>query len=178
MSEQKVFWRFWLAHEDSRQEAWLEAKARQGWHLVKPGILGFRFEPGDPREARYRLDYQVQKGRDRSEYLALFKDAGWEFLGEVSNRYYFRARPEALSPEIFTDAESRKDRIRRELRVVLLFTFITTFNTLNLARSVLKGTPTYRTLDLILPPALLLSALAAGLLGWCAWKLYQGLRSR
>ena len=52
----KTLWRFFLSHQDARQEAWLESLARQGWHLTSPGWLPFRFERGESRPDRYRLD--------------------------------------------------------------------------------------------------------------------------
>jgi hypothetical protein len=109
MRRTRTLWRFFLAHQDARQEAWFEAQARQGWHLMRPGLFAFTFAAGDPCESTHRLDYQALRGDKRTEYLTLFRDAGWDFLGEKANRYYFRARPEALSPDIHSDPESRKD---------------------------------------------------------------------
>lgn len=122
MSLTAIRWRYFLAYQDSRQEAWLEEQARRGLHLVRPGLFRFTFTQGEPREEKYRLDFQTLRGAAREEYLGLFRDAGWEFLGQVANRYYFRARPDALSPEIFSDAESRRDRIRRQMRFAGLVT--------------------------------------------------------
>src|SRR5207244_12886205 len=101
---------------DPAQEAWLAAQARRGLHLARPGLFRFAFVKGEPREEKYRLDFQTLRGAERDEYLGLFRDAGWEFLGQVANRYYFRARPDAMSPDIFTDVESKRDRIRRQMR--------------------------------------------------------------
>lgn len=110
-------WRYFFVHEDPKQEAWHEEQARRGLHLTRPGLFRFAFAEGEPREEKYRLDFRTLRGAAREEYLALFRDAGWEFLGQVANRYNFRARPEASSPEIFTDVESRRDYIRRQLRI-------------------------------------------------------------
>jgi hypothetical protein len=115
-------WRYFFAHEDAKQEAWLEAQARRGLRLVRPGLFNFTFAQGAPADEKYRLDFQMLRGAARQEYLALFRDAGWEFLGEVANRYYFRARPDAMSPEIFSDVDSRKARIRRQMQFAGLLT--------------------------------------------------------
>jgi Protein of unknown function (DUF2812) len=109
-------WRYFLAYEDPKAEAWLEEHARHGLHLTRPGLFRFAFEEGEPRTEKYRLDFQTLRGSSRDEYLALFRDAGWEFVGQVANRYYFRAQPDAIAPEIFSDVESRRDRIRRQMR--------------------------------------------------------------
>lgn len=184
MTRTKTHWRFFLAHQDPQQEAWFEQQAREGWHLQRPGLFGFTFEAGEPREDRYRIDYHALRGGKRAEYLALFRDAGWDFLGEKANRYYFRARSEALSPEIHSDPESRKDRIRRELRILGFLAALNAWNTVLLATKVLRELPwtgprpAYMALvDYVFPPVLLLTALATALLGWCCWKLVRALRA-
>jgi hypothetical protein len=110
-------WRYFFLDQDAEQETWLERQARRGLHLIRPGVFRFAFAQGKPREDKYRLDFQTLKGAARDEYLGLFRDGGWEFLGQVANRYYFRAGPGALSPEIFSDVASRKERIRRQMRI-------------------------------------------------------------
>ncbi|OQA33395.1 MAG: hypothetical protein BWY56_02065 [Acidobacteria bacterium ADurb.Bin340] len=186
MNRTKTFWRFFLAHQDAQQEAWLEAQARRGWHLVKPGIFGFRFEAGEPREDRYRLDFQTTStltGQARLDYLALFRDGGWDCLGQAGNRCYFRARPGALSPEIHTDPESRKARIRRELRVLGAVGGLQVWNTFQVGARMSRaswqegGSAAHRTLGWLFPPLFVLSALTVLLLGWCSWKLWRALRA-
>lgn len=122
MTHTTTRWRYFFAHEDAKQEAWLEAHARRGLRLVKPGLFRFTFATGAPADDKYRLDFQLLRGSARQEYLGLFRDAGWEFLGQVANRYYFRATPDALSPEIFSDVASRKARIRRQMQFAGLVT--------------------------------------------------------
>lgn len=124
MSPTTTCWRYFFAHEDPAQEAWLEEQARRGLHLIRPGLFRFAFVQGESREEKYRLDFQTLRGAARTEYLALFRDAGWEFLGQVANRYYFRARSDAFSPEIFSDVESRRARIRRQMSIAGIITAI------------------------------------------------------
>jgi hypothetical protein len=183
MSPLKSQFRYFLAYQDPRQEAWLEAQALEGWHLTRPGRFAYSFVQGEPRADRYRMDYQVLRGEKRADYLALFRDAGWEFLGEVTNRYYFRARPEALSPEIFSDAESRRDRIRRELRFLGVFLGLLAWNVSTLGTKVAKELQwegwrpvVHNPMDWIFPPVLLLCALLTLLGMWCVWKLARALR--
>lgn len=181
MSRTKTLWRFFLAHQDSKQEAWFEEQARTGWHLRRPGLFGFTFEEGQPQEERYRIDYHALRGEKRAEYLALFREAGWTFLGESANRYYFRARPEALSPEILSDPESRKDRIRRELRILGFLAALNAWNTLVLGTKFFwemtaGSRPSYMEVDWILPSIITLTAMATILLSWCCWKLVRALR--
>jgi hypothetical protein len=118
----RIFRWFW-PWQDEQEEAWLTALAGQrGLHLVSispPGIYTFRV--GEPQPMIYRLDYQYLKGQDRPTYLQLFRDAGWEHVGQMSNWQYFR-RPDVPGEdqEIFTDPASKAEKYRR----VIPFLFI------------------------------------------------------
>lgn len=184
MTRSRTLWRFFLAHQDRDQEALFEAQARQGWHLVRPGLVRFRFEQGEALASRYRLDYQMLRGESRRDYLMLFQDAGWDFLGERMNRYYFRARAEALSPEIHSDPESRRDRIHRELRLLGALLAISGWNASLLGFKVLTEHPWVggrqgylAPVDVFLPGVVLLFAITTLGLGWCVWKLAAALRT-
>jgi hypothetical protein len=179
----KTFFRYFLAHQDARQEAWLESLARQGWHLASPGWVAFGFVRGESRRDRYRLDYQRLDHERRAEYLGLYRDAGWDFVGESFNRYYFRSSQDSMSPEIFSDAESRNDRIRRELRIIVLLFGINAWNTIWMTLMLLRRPiPSPGTLasvwGWIEAGALAVALTAAGLLGYCALRLFQALRTR
>ena len=180
MTRKKSIWRLFLAYEDQNQEAWLEALAQQGWHLSRPGLFRFTFTQGEPSLNRYRLDYQMLRGRQRDEYLDLFRDAGWDLLGEVSNRYYFKARTDAFCPEVFSDPESRRDRIRRELRLLGGILAIEGWNLSILfgmgIRDFHRKDPFF---DVLLPiglATLLALAVVTVMTGWCVWKLARVLR--
>lgn len=176
MSRTKTFWRFFLAYQDQAQEAWLESQALRGWHLSKPGIFRYTFVQGESREDRYRMDYETLRGKRRAEYLTLFDDAGWDFLGEAINRYYFRARPNAFSPEVLSDPESRRARMRRELGLLGGVLAIAGWNTSISGAMVLSGHGFPR--EWILPIAVLVCALGVftALTGWCVWKLARAMR--
>ena len=125
MGEMLKFKWFW-AWDDEREEAWLTDMARQGWHLVRPGLFGFyTFEQGESRNVIYRLDYRTSD-KDMADYLTLFADAGWEHLGTMGGWQYFRKEArEGETAEIYTDAASKIQKYRRVLLilVVLLPTF-------------------------------------------------------
>ena len=85
MKETKRLFRWFWAWNDEQEEAWLKEQARDGWHLVTPGVFGrYTFERGVPRNDVYRLDYKTT-GKDMEEYLQLFSDAGWEHLGYMGD---------------------------------------------------------------------------------------------
>jgi hypothetical protein len=175
VSASTIRWRYFLVYQDRMQEAWLQAQARRGLHLARPGLFGFTFAQGEPRDEAYRIDFQTLRGHARDEYLGLFRDAGWDFLGQVANRYYFRARPDALSSEILTDAESRMDRIRRQMQVGAILTsgpaFLTSIGMSQLFRRLAAPGPH----SSIGAPILIITLAGAftALGVWCLWQMEQ-----
>ena len=110
----KWFWPW----QDEQEEAWLMSMSQKGWHLSSVGLpCIYRFLAGEKRDYVYRLDYPMYKKRDQQDYLQLFSDAGWEYLGNMSGwGHYFRKEvKEAETPEIFTDVESKVAKYKRVL---------------------------------------------------------------
>ena len=112
----KWFWGW----QDDKEEAWLQDMARQGLHLKFPGFGSYVFLHGEPREMVYRLDF-LNDAKNRTSYLQLFHDAGWEHIGELSGWHYWRKdRRGGDSDEIFTDAESKIQKYKRLINYLLV----------------------------------------------------------
>jgi hypothetical protein len=174
VSATTIRWRYFLAYQDRTEEAWLQEQARQGLHLARPGLFRFAFVQGEPREETYRLDFQTLRGRARDEYLGLFRDAGWDFLGQVANRYYFRARPDALSSEILSDPESRKDRIRRQMQIGGVLTAILAVQTSIGMTQLFQRLAAHSSQSIGAPVLTIALAGAFTVLGvWCLWQMEQ-----
>lgn len=110
----KNVFRIFFDMTGQKEERWLSRMARQGWFLKKVPLVFYRFVKGEPGEWVYRIDYRGGAKVDRSEYLGLFKDAGWEFVTMAAGRFYFRTQSGAgPAPEIFTDKDSRVALYRR-----------------------------------------------------------------
>jgi Protein of unknown function (DUF2812) len=116
--------KLFFSWQDDKEEAWLGSMSREGWHLLSLGFPGaYTFQKGEPRNFIYRLDFQTTGNKEKPAYLQLFRDAGWEHVGEWSGWQYFRkeAKP-GDDPEIFTDPESKIKKYERVMGVSLLFT--------------------------------------------------------
>lgn len=114
----RLFW----AWEDEKEEAWLNSMAQQGWHFTNFGLPGtYYFEQGAPRNDIYRLDYQLNP-KDKTAYLQLFQDAGWENVGAMGGWQYFRksASP-GEQPEIYTDNESKARKYSHLMLILVVF---------------------------------------------------------
>jgi hypothetical protein len=117
----KVFW----AWGDDKEEAWLREMSLKGLHLSPPLIpCVYTFTRGEPRDDAYRLDYVPRMSRnDFAAYLQVFRDAGWEHLGEMAGWQYFRKPVQAgEAPEIFTDPESKIQKYKRLLGYLVICT--------------------------------------------------------
>ena len=117
----RLHW-FW-PWQDVKEEAWLESMAQDGWHLKKVGLpCVYIFSQGEPGHYTYRLDYMPADKAKWTEYMQIFQDAGWEYIGEMSNwRYWRKQVAEGETAEIFTDTESKIRKYRRMLGYMAFF---------------------------------------------------------
>lgn len=118
ISKFKWFW----AWQDEKEEAWLHEMANQGMHFQSVSSPGFyKFEVGKPRNDYYRMDFIIDR-KDYQNYLQLFKDSGWEHLGEMGGWQYFRTKAEGTAiPEIYTDKDSKAQKYQRLLTILIVF---------------------------------------------------------
>ncbi len=118
MAKQQVTrFRWFWAWQDEAEERWLAEMSGKGFHLNSVGIPGiYTFQVAEPRSYVYRMDYQSFTRKDKKEYLQLYQDAGWEYIGELSAWQYFRKelKPGEVN-EIFTDVESKIAKYNRAL---------------------------------------------------------------
>jgi hypothetical protein len=116
-------YRWFWPWQDEKEEGWLEEMSQTGWHLKYvhlPCVYGF--ERGEPSRYSYRLDYMLSNKNKFNEYLQIFQDAGWEYLGEMSNWRYWRKTVLNDEPqEIFTDRESKIKKYQRMLIIMAFF---------------------------------------------------------
>jgi hypothetical protein len=99
--------------QDDKEEDWLREMARQGLHLVKANpFCRYVFRRGAPADIAYRLDYGRRARKDPG-YYQLFRDAGWEHVLSCMGWEYWRKSVDGAEPQIFSDAASKADRLRR-----------------------------------------------------------------
>jgi|WetSurMetagenome_2_1015567.scaffolds.fasta_scaffold08944_8 hypothetical protein len=112
----KRVFRMMMAWNDQKEERWLSDQAKSGWHMTSVNAFGYTFERGAPADVAYRFDWGPGCRRDQSEYLGIFRDSGWEYMGRRGRWNIFR-KPVVggVVPEIYTDPQSR---IRMYQRVI------------------------------------------------------------
>lgn len=118
--QSKILFRLWTIADFEKEEDFLRKQHQQGWKFVKYTLPGFYlFESCVPEDVIYQLDFNDLTKAEKSSYLQLFSDYGWEYLQSVNGFGYFRKpavshREEDLT--IFSDVESKIDMIQKLIR--------------------------------------------------------------
>ena len=94
-------------------QCWLEECAQEGLRPVRLGTYLCRMKRAEPRAVRYRLepDQKDCPPDEVAQLLALYREAGWEFVCPVNSAYLF-ATEDPDAPEPYTDRSSRADSLR------------------------------------------------------------------
>ena len=67
-------------------QKWLEDMAQQGLFYSECGIFCAKFEKGEPRETRYRLDFCDVVACDiPDEKKEMYENNGWQVVGEFKS---------------------------------------------------------------------------------------------
>lgn len=121
MTTIKKFHWFW-AWDDEKEEIWLRDMSKIGWHFRSVSMPGYYiFEQGNPINYTYRLDYFIDR-KDMSNYLQLFQDAGWSYLGDMGGWQYFcKEGLNGEEQEIHSDKESKAKKYQRLMLYLIIF---------------------------------------------------------
>ena len=182
--EKKIVYRIFTIADYEREALYFREMHAKGWKLreVSYSILLFAvkytFEKCQPEQVSYQLDFYPMEKSERSSYLQLFKDCGWEHITDFNSFSYFRkAHSEIESDaefEIYNDAAGKLAMVNRilSLRLVpvllllaihipLLFMLLDRSNTFDLWKFLVVG------LDIFLSLILLL------IVAYISWKLWH-----
>ena len=127
-----VYYKYFTIPKYRQEEDYLSAMNEKGWrftHVTFPGF--YHFEKCEPGQVTYRLDYNQEGIRNKTEYVQLFSDCGWEYICDFAGFSYFRKTgiAGAEREEIFCDDVSRLDMMRRVFRgrmipMIILFALV------------------------------------------------------
>lgn len=130
MKDTKTEFRFFTIPEWKKEEKYLREQHKNGWEFVSVNFIGFyHFKKCEPRDVIYQLDYNPESVTQKSEYIQMFRDCGWEYLQNYVGYSYFRkaaSEMDGKEEEIFCDDASRLDMMKRVFRqrmVPLLWIF-------------------------------------------------------
>ncbi|WHX42733.1 DUF2812 domain-containing protein [Mesobacillus sp. AQ2] len=93
-------------------ESWFADMAAQGLFLKKMGIHFARFEKGEPRKMRYRIDV-TEKKTISTEQIETYAESGWDIVTSYGNFHVFSS-PEALeAPELHADPAEQSYKLKK-----------------------------------------------------------------
>ena len=182
--EKKVVYRIATIADYDREAFYLRKMHAEGWKLKEVSYsslvvaVKYTFEKCQPEQVSYQLDFYPMEKSERSSYLQLFKDCGWEHITDFNSFSYFRkAHSEIESAaefEIYNDTTNKLDMVNRILRLRLvpvllllaihipfLFILLDRSNTFDLWKFLAVG------LDIFLSLILLLMVV------YISWKLWH-----
>ena len=182
--EKKSVYRIFTIADYDREALYFREMHAKGWKLRKVSysillfVVKYTFEKCQPEQVSYQLDFYPMEKSERSSYLQLFKDCGWEHITDFNSFSYFRkAHSEIESAaefEIYNDTTNKLDMVNRILRLRLvpvllllaihipfLFILLDRSNTFDLWKFLAVG------LDIFLSLILLLMVV------YISWKLWH-----
>lgn len=116
MENKKVSFKFFTISQYQQEEEYLSSMHEKGWKLKKIIFPGFyHFEKCEPGKVSYRLDYNQEGLKNKTEYVQMFSDCGWDYLFDFAGYSYFckEGDTDQESEEIFCDDASRLDMMKR-----------------------------------------------------------------
>jgi len=85
---------------------WLEDMAEKGLFFKECGVFFAKFEKGEPKDMRYRLDFCDVVACDiPEEKKELYERSGWNVVGDFKNDCVVICTENPDAPEIYTDCE-------------------------------------------------------------------------
>ena len=134
--EKKIVYRIFTIADYEREALYFREMHAKGWKLRKVSYsillfaVKYTFEKCHPEQVSYQLDFYPMEKSERSSYLQLFKDCGWEHITDFNGFSYFRKLHSGIESdaefEIYNDAAGKLAMVkriltRRMLPILLLF---------------------------------------------------------
>ena len=134
--EKKIVYRIFTIADYEREALYFRKMHAKGWKLRKVSYsillfaVKYTFEKCHPEQVSYQLDFYPMEKSERSSYLQLFKDCGWEHITDFNGFSYFRKLHSGIELdaefEIYNDAVGKLAMVKRILTrrmfpILLLF---------------------------------------------------------
>ena len=130
MMEKKIVYQIFTIADYEREALYFREMHAKGWKLRKVSysillfVVKYTFEKCQPEQVSYQLDFYPMEKSERTSYLQLFKDYGWEHITDFNSFSYFRKAhskvESATEFEIYNDATNKLDMVNRILRLRLV----------------------------------------------------------
>ncbi len=182
--EKKIVYRIFTIADYEREALYFREMHAKGWKLRKVSYsillfaVKYTFEKCHPEQVSYQLDFYPMENSERTSYLQLFKDCGWEHITDFNSFSYFRKAYSEIESnaefEIYNDAAGKLAMVNRILRLRLvpvllllaihipfLFILLDRSNTFDLWKFLMVGVDIFLSLILLL------------MVVYISWKLWH-----
>ena len=130
MMEKKIVYRIFTIADYEREALYFREMHAKGWKLRKVSYsillfaVKYTFEKCHPEQVSYQLDFYPMEKSERTSYLQLFKDCGWEHITDFNSFSYFRKAHSEIESnaefEIYNDVAGKLAMVNRILRLRLV----------------------------------------------------------
>lgn len=101
--------------EFEQECTWLSFMHKEGWKLLSTDGFHYRFEKTEKEDWCYQLDYK-ENGIPEDDYLQMYQDFGWEYVGQFNHWCYFRKKHTTeTDSSLFSDRETKLEFCKRIL---------------------------------------------------------------
>ena len=128
--EKKVVYRISTIADYDKEALYFREMHAKGWKLKEVSYsnlvvaVKYTFEKCQPEQVSYQLDFYPMEKSERSSYLQLFKDCGWEHITDFNSFSYFRKAHSEIESnaefEIYNDPAGKLAMVNRILRLRLV----------------------------------------------------------
>ena len=128
--EKKIVYRIFTIADYDREARYFREMHAKGWKLRKVSYsillfaVRYTFEKCQPEQVSYQLDFYPMKTSEKTSYLQLFKDCGWEHITDFNGFSYFRKLRSGIELdaefEIYNDATGKLAMVKRILIMRML----------------------------------------------------------
>ena len=128
--EKKIVYRIFTIADYEREALYFREMHDEGWKLKEVSYsnlvvaVKYTFEKCQPEQVSYQLDFYPMKKSERTSYLQLFKDCGWEHITDFNGFSYFRKLHSGIESdaefEIYNDAAGKLAMVKRILTMRML----------------------------------------------------------
>ena len=128
--EKKIVYRIFTIADYEREALYFREMHAKGWKLRKVSYsillfaVKYTFEKCHPERVSYQLDFYPMEKLERSSYLQLFKDFGWEHITDFNGFSYFRKLHSGIESdaefEIYNDVAGKLAMVKRILTMRML----------------------------------------------------------
>ena len=128
--EKKIVYRIFTIADYEREALYFREMHAKGWKLSKVSYsillfaVKYTFEKCQPEQVSYQLEFYPMEKSERTSYLQLFKDCGWEHITDFNSFSYFRKAHSEIESnaefEIYNDAAGKLAMVKRILTMRML----------------------------------------------------------